>query len=407
MQRKHWVAVTLLLALIGAAMVWAFMPAPIPVEVSAVRQGLFEQTIDEDGKTRVRERYVISAPLAGRLARITLDPGDVVQAGKPVATIAPSVPALLDARTVRELEERFGAAEAAYAQSKAEEVRASAALEQAQADAARQSTLQADGFVSPAAREQTQLAVRLATQAQAAARSALDAAGHNMAQARAALARVRINPLGPMDRDHRTRAQVLPVIAPISGHVLRVVQESEAVVAMGAPLLEVAQTEDLEVVVDVLSTEALRIAPGMPVRLDAGPELHFDGVVRRVEPGAYTKVSALGVEEQRVNVIIDLVTKERPVSKLGDGYRVDAYIITAARADAVLVPVAALFRHEGQWAVFAVQGRHAQLRPVKVGGRNTADAWIEEGLSPGETVVVYPGDLLADGKRIKVLRRAS
>lgn len=403
MQRRHIFYLVLTIVLIVAALVWAFLPAPIAVEVSAVRQGLFEQTIDEDGKTRVRERYVMSAPLAGRLARITLDPGDVVQAGKPVATIAPSVPALLDARTVRELEERFGAAEAAYAQSKAEEVRASAALEQAQADAARQSKLQADGFVSPAAREQTQLAVRLATQAQAAARSALDAAGHNMAQARAALARVRID---PMDRDHRTRTQALPVIAPISGHVLRVVQESEAVVAMGAPLLEVAQTADLEVVVDVLSTEALRITSGMPVRLDAGPTLRLDGVVRRVEPGAFTKVSALGVEEQRVNVIIDLVAKDEPAPKLGDGYRVDARIITTARADAVLVPVAALFRHEGQWAVFVVQERRVQLRLVKVGGRNTTEAQVEEGLVPGETVVVYPGDLLADGKRIKVLRQS-
>ena len=395
MQRKHWMYLALAVALIGGALVWAFLPAPMPVEVSTVRQGLFEQTIDEDGKTRVRERYVISAPLSGLVARITLDPGDAVQAGKPVASIAPTAPALLDTRTVRELQERLGAAQAALAQAQAEEARATAALEQAQMDTARQNKLQSEGFLSPAAREQTQLALRVATQALAAARSARDAAGHNEAQARAALARTQSG-----------SAQTLAVISPVSGHVLRVLQESETVVPMGAPLLEVAQTEDMEVVVDVLSTEALRIAPGMPVRLTAGPDSTFDGVVRRIEPGAFTKVSALGVEEQRVNVIIDPIAKDSPAPKLGDGFRVDARIITTARADAVLVPVAALFRNEGQWAVFVVQERRVQLRPVKVGGRNTLEAQVEEGLVPGETVVVYPGDLLADGKRIKVLRQS-
>ncbi|HRK57234.1 MAG TPA: HlyD family efflux transporter periplasmic adaptor subunit [Burkholderiaceae bacterium] len=244
-----------------------------------------------------------------------------------------------------------------------------------------------------------------------AARSARDAASHNEAQARAALESVR------PDGNGHASGQALAVIAPISGRVLRVLQQSEAVLAMGTPLLEVAKTEDLEVVVDVLSTEALRIAPGMAVKLDAGGGVRFEGVVRRVEPSAFTKVSALGVEEQRVNVIVDLRQgspsahdeRDAPdkdaqasaLAALGDGFRVDARILTEAHADALLVPVAALFRHEGDWAVFVVSEGRASLRLIKVGGRNLTEAWVFEGLQAGDTVVVYPGDLLEDGARVK------
>lgn len=411
MKRKAKFSAWAVGVLLVLATVWAFLPDPLRVETRQVRQGLFEQSIDEDGKTRVRERYVISAPLAGRVARITLDPGDAVTAGKPVAKITPSAPALLDARTVRELKERLGAAQAAYAQAKAEEARAQAALAQARLDLTRQRKLQSEGFLSSAAREQAQLQARVAAQALEAVRSARDAAGHNEAQARAALESVRADPGG------HAGGQALEVIAPISGRVLRLLQQSEAVVAMGAPLLEVAQTEDLEVVVDVLSTEALRIASGMVVDLDAGGGVRFEGVVRRIEPSAFTKVSALGVEEQRVNVIIDprRVLKQgqeeadaprseaqaRALATLGDGFRVDARILTEAHDNALLMPVAALFRHNGDWAVFVVSEGRASLRVVQLGGRNIRDAWVQEGLKVGETVVVYPGDLLEDGARVK------
>lgn len=400
MKRKHWLYLAGV-ALIAAAFVWAFRPSPIPVEAATVARGLFEQTIDEDGKTRVRERFVISAPLAGRVARIRLDPGDTVTAGQPVASIAPSAPALLDARTVRELEERVGAAEAALAQSKAEEARAAAAHEQAQADLARQDKLKAEGFLSPAARDQAQLAARVAAQALEAARSGRDAAVHTVAQARAALARVRLD---PVERAGRASALSLPVISPVTGRVLRVVQQSEGVVPLGAPLLEVAATDDLELVVDVLSTDATRIASAMPVRIEAGHELRFDGFVRRVEPGAFTKVSALGVEEQRVNVVIDLVPGAPKRELLGDGYRVDVRIVTMTRADATVVPIAALFRHDGNWAVFVITDGRALRRAVVIAGRTSADALVEQGLAPGEQVIVYPSDSLADGKRVEIVR---
>jgi len=399
MKRKHalWIAVAVGLA--AAAFAWAFAPRPLPVEAAEVRRAPFEQTIDEDGKTRVRERYVISAPTSGRLARIRLDPGDPVFAGKPVAQLTPTAPALLDARTVRELQERVGAAEAALRQARAEAARAEAAAAQAHADLARLRKLEAEGFVSAAAREQAELAARVQARAAEAAGAAALAAEHNLAQARAALLRARELP------DGAVRAAALPVISPIDGRVLRVLQESEAVVAIGTPLVEVADPADLEIVVDVLSTEAIRIAPGAPVRIDAGG-LKLEGRVRRVEPAAFTKVSALGVEEQRVNVIVDFASSPAQWRQLGDGYRVDVRIVVLAKPDAVVAPVAALFRHDGGWAAFVVEEGRARLRPVKLGARSALEAWIEAGLNPGERVIVYPSDSVADGKRVSIVRGA-
>ncbi len=399
MKRRHWIRIAVAIALAIAAFAWAFAPRPLPVEAAEVRRAAFEQTIDEDGKTRVRERYLISAPTSGRLARIRLDPGDEVFAGKPVARLAPTAPALLDARTVRELQERVGAAEAALRQARAEAARTAAAADQAQADLQRLRRLEAEGFVAAAAREQAGLAARAQSRAAEAAAAAVQAAEHNLAQARAALLRARELP------DGATRAGELPVISPINGRVLRVLQQSEAVVAIGTPLVEVADPGDLEIVVDVLSTEAIRIAPGAPVRIDAGG-LALEGRVRRVEPAAFTKISALGVEEQRVNVIVDFASPREQWRRLGDGYRVDVRIVVLAQTDAVVVPVAALFRGDGGWAAFVVDDGRARLRRVKLGARSALDAWIEEGLAPGERVIVYPSDSVADGKRVAVVRGA-
>lgn len=397
MKRRHRLWIGGVIALAVAALAWAFAPRPLPVEAAEVRRAAFEQTIDEDGKTRVRERYMISAPLAGRLARIRLEPGDQVAAGKPVAQLTPTAPALLDARTVRELQERIGAADAALKQARAEVARAEAAAAQAQADLARNRRLEREGFVSPAVREQLELAARVQARALEAAMAGEKAAEHNLAQARAALLRAREWP------DGGARAAALSVSSPIDGRVLRVLQQSEAVVAIGTPLVEVADPDDLEIVVDVLSTEAIRIAPGAPVRIEAGA-LTLEGRVRRVEPAAFTKVSALGVEEQRVNVIIDFASPPAQWRRLGDGYRVDVRIVVLARPDAVVAPVAALFRSDGGWAAFVVEDGRARLRPVKLGGRSALDAWIEQGLAPGERVIVYPSDSVADGKRVAVVR---
>jgi HlyD family secretion protein len=400
MKPKTWIVVATLAAATAAGLALAFRPQPVPVQTVEVRKGFFEQTIDEDGKTRVRERYVVSAPLAGRLARIRLKAGDAVNAGTTVAVLTPSVPAMLDARTARELSERAAAAAAAVEQARANLGRAEAALEHARNDVARVGRLHVEGFLSEAALDQAQLSLRVQTKELEAARFAQEGAVHDLAQARAALMRAREGA-----SQHRP-GTAWEIGSPVNGRVLRVLQESETTVGIGTPLLEIADPGDLEIVIDVLSTDGVRIVPGARVELDAGGELRLTGNVRRVEPAAFTKVSALGVEEQRVNVIVDLVSPPARWSALGDQFRVDARIVVFARSDAVIAPVAALFRDADQWTVFVAADGRAERRRVKVGGSTALDAWIEEGLAPGERVIIYPTDSVSDGKRLKVLGSA-
>ncbi|HUL63511.1 MAG TPA: efflux RND transporter periplasmic adaptor subunit [Burkholderiaceae bacterium] len=397
MKAKNWVLIATVFAGTIAAFVWAFLPQPVPVQTAEVRKGLFEQTIEEDGKTRVRERYIVSAPLAGRLARVHLKAGDAVRAGTPIAVLTPSAPAMLDSRTAAELAERAAAAAAALEQARAGVGRAEAALEKARNDVARVSKLHVDGFLSEAALEQAELTLRIQTRDLEAARFAEEGATHDLAQARAALMRARE---GAGSSRPGTAWQIE---SPVDGRVLRVLQESETVVGIGTPLLEIADPKDLEIVIDVLSTDGVRIVPGAQVELDAGADLRLIGNVRRVEPAAFTKVSALGVEEQRVNVIVDLVSPPERWGALGDQFRVDARIVVFARSDAVIAPVAALFREEDHWTVFVAAHGRAERRRVKVGGHTALDAWIEEGLAPGEHVVIYPSDSVGDGKRLKIL----
>ena len=398
MTRKHWIYAALAMAILIAGFVWAFRPQAIPVETVEVRKGLFEQAVEEDGKTRVRERYVVSAPLAGRLARMRLKAGDVVKAGMTVAVLSPSAPSMLDARTASELGERVGAAEAGLAQARAKVARAEAALDQARTDVARQKKLQSEGFVATAALDQAQLAERLQLKELEAARFAQDGSAHDLAQARAALMRAR-----DAAAAHRP-GTAWEVESPVNGHVLRVLQESEAVVGVGTPLLEIADPTDLEIVVDVLSTDGTRIADGARVDIDIGSGFKLQGRVRRVEPAAFTKISALGVEEQRVNVIVDIVSPPEQWRGLGDQFRIDARIITLERKDAVIVPVAALFRDNDQWSVFVDVAGRAQKRRVKLGARAASDAWIAEGIAPGERVIVYPSESVTDGVRLEVVR---
>ncbi|WP_372527459.1 efflux RND transporter periplasmic adaptor subunit [Piscinibacter sp.] len=398
MTRKLWISAGLGSAALVAVFVWAFRPQPVPVETAAVRKGLFEQTVDEDGKTRVRERYVVSSPVAGRLARVRVKAGDPVSAGTAIAELSPGAPSMIDARTASELSERAGAADAGLEQARAKVARAEAALDQAQTDMKRQKQLLNDGFVAAAALDQAQLAVRMQSKELEAARFAQAGAAHDLRQARAALMRAR--EAGSTPRPGTT----WPIESPVAGHVLRVLQESETVVGVGTPLIEIGDPSQLEIVIDVLSTDGRRIAAGARVDIDAGPGPRLAGRVRRVEPAAFTKVSALGVEEQRVNVIVDIVSPPGQWRGLGDQFRVDARIVVFERPDAVIAPVAALFRDSDHWAVFVATDGRAHKRRVKVGGRTPSDAWIEEGLAPAERVIVYPSDSVADGKRLKTVR---
>lgn len=402
MKRRFRHGYWLLLAVAAvAAFAFALRPRPVKVEVTPAVKGLFEQSIDKDGKTRVRERYTVSAPLAGRLQRIRLKAGDAVRQGELVAVIVPSAPALLDVRTERELHERLGAAEAARARSLVQVTRAQAALAQSQADYARNRTLAREGFVSQSQLERARLQVNLDTRALEAARFEDHAAVHQVEQARAALLRLQ------QEAGGRPVAARWEIHAPVSGRVLKIDRDSEGDVAPGTALLEIGDPADLEVVVDVLTTDAVNVHPNAPVRIDnwGGPAALM-GRVRRVEPGAYTKVSALGIEEQRSNIDIDIVSPRPQWQTLGDGYRVDAHIIVYSRKDALKVPASALFRDGNRWAVFIIDHNRARKRTVQVGHRNGIEAEITGGLAAGEQVVLYPGDALKDDARVRLAAAA-
>ena len=398
MKTRNKIALGLAILAVAGAVVWALRPQPIAVETAQVTQGTFERTVSDDGKTRVRERYVVSAPLAGRVERIRLKAGDAVQAGQLVAVLKPSAPAFLDARTARELEARVGAAEAQHARARTEVARTLAQRDQARSDYNRQAKLSREGFVSATALEQAELALRTAERTLEAANFAEDAAGHEVQQARAALVRYRAESTARIPA-----ATAWEVTAPVSGRVLRVVQESEGPVALGTQLIEIADPRSLEAVVDVLSQESVAIRPGMPARVDLGQGVApLAARVRLIEPAAFTKVSALGVEEQRVNVVLDFAEPLDRVETIGDGFRVEASIVTHRVENAVKVPVGAVFREREGWAVFALDGNRAVKRTVKIPLRNGVEALAEDGLKPGDTVIVYPSDALKDGARVTI-----
>ena len=315
-----------LLLLVGglvllAGLVWAFWPSAVEVETALVQRGRFEDTILEDGQTRVRERYVVSAPLAGTLLRIDFKVGDPIEAGTVIASVLPNRAPLLDPRARQEAEQRVGAAEATVARAGFIVARLDGIAKQAKVDADRSSTLVAQGAAPHSRLERDALALDTALRELEAAHLAQHAAEHELELARAALF---------LESDERTSATVWPVHSPVAGRVLRLLQKSEAPVALGAPLVEIGNLADLEVVADVLTTDAVRVQPGDPVRIEGwGGDRPLAGEVRRVEPGAFTKVSALGVDEQRTNVVVDITSPAGERGSLGDAYRVDVRIVTA------------------------------------------------------------------------------
>lgn len=412
MQRRTQLAAALAGAAALAALAWAFAPRPLPVEVAAAATGRYEQAIVEDARTRLRDRYTVAAPLAGRLARITLREGDAVDAGAVLAVLAPTLAPMLDARTQAELAARRDAAEAAVQRAAAAAGQQRAVLAQARSALQRSEPLAAQGFIAPTRLDADRLAEQAAQRGLEAAEQAHHVARHELAMARAALAA----------QQGGGAAGGFVLRAPVAGRVLKVLQPSEATVAAGTPLLEIGDTRRLEVVAELLTTDALQAAPGAAVRIErwGGPGV-LAGRLRQVEPGAFTKVSALGVEEQRVRVLVDFDAP--PPAALGDGYRVGVRILTRVQDGALLVPVSAVFpRPAGSaapaagsgadgsagdaMAVFRLDGGRARLRPVLLGGRNGRQAWVREGLAAGDTVIVYPPADVADGVRVRPRRPA-
>ena len=389
---------------VAALLAWAFAPRPVTVETAQASVGRFETSVDEDARTRLRDRYVIAAPLAGQLQRITLREGDAVESGAVVATLVPVLSPMLDERSLQEQRARIAAAEAGSQRAATRIEAAKVALEQARIEQRRTEQLAQQGFVAATKIDADRLATQAAQKELDTAVQSEHVAQHELTQARAALGAV----LGTGPGGTRFTLR-----APISGRVLKVHATSETTVALGAPLLELGDTANLEIVAELLTTDALAARPGSPVRIErwGGPQ-PLRGRVRRVEPAAFTKISALGVEEQRVNVLIDIVSPQAEWAALGDGYRVSVRIITRSEESALRVPVSAVFPLAGPdreaapgSAVFVVEQGRARLRPVIVGARNSSDAWIQKGLEAGASVIVYPPAAVADGARVAVRPR--
>ncbi|MDJ0514458.1 MAG: HlyD family efflux transporter periplasmic adaptor subunit [Methyloceanibacter sp.] len=383
----------LIVASIIGVVTWSFWPSPILVETATVERGTFIATVDEDGKTRVRERYVVASPLAGRTTRVELEAGDRVKAGDVIASILPSPAPFLDPRARREAEERLGAAEAALDRAKATVERASAVLEQADRDLERDRELLKRGVSTVKAVEQSELAHHVADRERSAAKFQLEAAQHTVEQAKALLALY--------DRSAGTPPESFEVTAPVGGEIIRLLQESETIVEPGTPLVEIGDCCDLEVVVDVLSTDAVEIDKGDRVVIEnwGGPK-PLEGRVRVVEPGGFTKISTLGVEEQRANVIIDMVSPHEEWLDLGDAYQIDARIEVLTIDDALIVPSGALFRQGAAWNTYVIDDGRAVLRSVDVQRRSGGLAAVSAGLKPGEQVIVYPSDSIEPDVRV-------
>jgi HlyD family secretion protein len=394
MAKKGWTKRAIYIGLgvlFVGAVISAWMPKPLPVEAAPAARGAMRVTVDEDGQARVKDRYVVSAPLAGSLARIELDPGDTVKQGQVLVRIAPVQPALLDTRTRVSAEARLAQALAAQKQSQVQIERAQTNFEQSKTELERSKQLFERGAGARQALEQAEINERRTGAELDSQKFGARVADFEVDMARATLVRL------PGTRGSGSQ---LEVPSPVAGRVLKLMHKSEGVVQPGTQLLEVGDPAALEVVVDVLTSDAARIPPGAPVTLDRWGGAPVEGRVRRVEPSAFTRLSALGVEEQRVNVLIDLTSPRETWAALGDGYRVEAHIVVWQSGDVVRVPASAVFRGDNGWALFKIDGGVARLVPVEVGQRTTRVVQIVKGLSGGEQVVVHPGDKITDGVKV-------
>ncbi|MEZ4250414.1 MAG: efflux RND transporter periplasmic adaptor subunit [Polyangiales bacterium] len=382
---------------VAALLVVAAMPKPVPVDVAEVARGPLEVTIDEDGITRVKDRYVVSLPLTGSLGRLELRAGDAVSEGGVLARLEPMAPQLLDERSRTQAEARVAAAQAAQRQARAAVARAEAALALAQQTEQRQTQLAERGGAAQVTLDQARFEARARQEELTSARFGVRVADYEVRMAQAAVGRIADARGKPDDAQEQ-----LEVPSPITGRVLRVLHQQEGVVQAGTPVLELGDPSALEVVVDVLTADAVQIEPGANVELVrwGGPDT-LTGRVQRVEPSAFTKISALGVEEQRVNVVVEITSPREQWEALGDNFRVEAHIRVWREEDVVRIPSSALFRRDEGWAVYAIDGEVARLRHVEVGRRNGFEAQITEGLEAGVQVIVHPSESVTDGVMVR------
>ncbi len=387
---RKWVKrIALGLVAIGAiaGIVYAWLPSPVVVDVSLASRTKLAVEVDEDGQTRVRDRFVVAAPTSGNLERIEIEAGRAVVKGDRIAQIDPPDPALLDRRSRDEAKARLAGAIARLHRADTTIARARATRDLAVREAASAKDLAARGAIGGVERDRLELQAQISIRDVAAAETERTAAAAEIAGIRAILG----------DNGAAATHTPLTVTAPTAGKILRVIRDSAGPVAIGAPLVEIGDPEALEVVIDVLSSSATQIRPGMEVAIENWGGDPLTGHVRMVEPSAFTRISSLGVEEQRVKVLVDI---DKPPGSLGDGFRVDARIFLWRGTDVLAVPASAVFRDHDRWAVYAIEDGRARLRPVELGHRGRTAVEITGGISDGTPIILHPSDRVVDGVHV-------
>jgi len=408
---KRWLWIILLMALVLAGAFWAMKPQPVEVTAAVVGRAPLRVTVEEEGKTRLRDRFVVSSPLAGYVRRMKWKEGDMVRAGDVAAVLEPLRAQLLDVRTREQGEARLKAAEAALqvAQARLSTMEQQARAAQAEASywaqqLRREEPLTKSGDIPQERLEKTRSEAARTEAARRAAENAATTARAEIEQARAEVAAARTALLEPSVGQQRGQGSELVTVRwPVSGRVLKMVKESEGVVGPGEALVELGNTRALEVEVEVLSVDAVKMGPGTAVELVRwGGEKPLEGRVRMVEPSGFTKISALGVEEQRVRVIADITSPEQEWQRLGHGYRVEAVFILWSGEKVLQAPASALFRTGEQWNVYVIEGGVAKKRAVTLGHRNGLAAEVVSGVKEGEQVIPHPDESVVDGKMVVV-----
>ena len=383
-------------AIVALGLVYGFLPKPVSVDVVPAKRGELRVTVEEEGRTRVKDRFVVSAPVAGYLRRIELAVGDAVRKGQAVAMLDPLRSMVLDPRSRAEAQAAVASAKAALSAAKEKTRAAAADAEYARERNVRMKKLANGGFISQDDLEQADSAAKKAEATRLSAEAEVAAAAADVERAESALRY--------SAAEHSSGSEKTVIVrAPVNGKVLKLHHESEGVVNSGDPLLDIGNPHGLEVKAEVLSADAVKIGKGTPVIFERwGGERPLSGQVRVVEPAGFTKVSSLGVEEQRVLVITDFTSAREIWQGLGDGYRLDASFITWEGKNVLQVPASALFRKGDAWALFVVENKRAKLRTVEIGHRNGLTAEITKGLEEGERVIVHPDDRLKEGSRVRI-----
>jgi HlyD family secretion protein len=384
------------IAAVCAAFIWALWPKPVPVEVAQIRRGSLLVTVEDEGKTRIKDVYTVSAPITGKVVRLSLDAGDRVKKdATTVAIIEPMAPAFLDVRTQRELEAHVEAAKASVALAEAETNQAAAELEFAQSELTRARALMRSKTISERTLERARIDVETRQASLARAKANLEVRKRELESAQARL-------IAPEEawKGEVPAGCCVTVKAPVSGRVLRVLQESERVIVAGTPLIEIGNPDNLELIVDLLSADAVKVAEGATAEIEGWGGTPLSAKVTRIEPAGFTKVSALGIEEQRVRTILKLQDPSDDAIRLGHEYRVFVRIGVYEAASVLKVPISALFRRGERWAVYVVENGRTNVTSIEIGHRNAAFAEVLGGLQEGVFVIVHPSDRVRENIRV-------